>query len=484
MADRTHGLRHELLLLPFLAVEVVVFAVCGQNFLTATNGFEIVRVSVEVGLLALALTLVIVAGGIDLSVGSTMGLVAVALGWLCLGRGWPIGLAVPAVLLLGALAGGLNGWLVSRLGLPPLIVTLGTWSLYRGLAEGVTHGIVNYTGFPAGFLALGQGYWWGRVPQQLPLFVAVAIGFALLLHATVYGRTLYAVGHSPAGARHAGVPVARRVAASYVLSGLTAALAGVIYVARVGQAKADAGTNYELLAITAVVLGGTSIFGGRGTIGGTLLGLYAIVLLENGLRLAGQPAELAGILTGALLLAAIAAPTAWRALTSKERTVDGELDMKNSQVVWLSVVMLLCAMIVAGSNFVVASHLKALEAGLPAERPVPAPAPGPAAAPLPPSAKRYVVAMMPKSKGDPYFVSCREGAEAAAKEVGVDLLWDGPTETDAAKQNEVVETWITKGVDCIAVSVQNPEAIATVLRKARAKGMPVLTWDADALPDA
>ncbi|MBI2301066.1 MAG: substrate-binding domain-containing protein, partial [Armatimonadetes bacterium] len=109
--------------------------------------------------------------------------------------------------------------------------------------------------------------------------------------------------------------------------------------------------------------------------------------------------------------------------------------------------------------------------------------PQPQAAP-PPAAKRFVVAMMPKSKGDPYFVSCREGAEAAAKEVGVDLLWDGPTETDAAKQNEVVETWITKGVDCLAVSVQNPEAISTVLRKARAKGIPVLTWDADALPDA
>ena len=117
----------------------------------------------------------------------------------------------------------------------------------------------------------------------------------------------YAIGFSPEGARHAGLPVERRLALVYVLSGLVASLAAVIYVAHLGQAKADAGTGYELLAITAVVLGGTSIFGGRGTIHGTLLGLFAIAVLQNGLRLADLPAELAGILTGVLLLVTIAA---------------------------------------------------------------------------------------------------------------------------------------------------------------------------------
>src|SRR5207248_5661000 len=122
---------------------------------------------------------------------------------------------------------------------------------------------------------------------------------------TTIGRALYAIGFSPEGARYAGIPVARRVGLVYVLSGLVASLAAVIYVAHLGQAKADAGTGYELLAITAVVLGGTSIFGGRGSIPGTLLGLFVIAVLQNGLRLSDLPAELAGILTGTLLLAPI-----------------------------------------------------------------------------------------------------------------------------------------------------------------------------------
>ena len=131
--------------------------------------------------------------------------------------------------------------------------------------------------------------------------MAAAVGAAGVLHRTSVGRALYAIGFSPEGARYAGIPVGAAAGSVYVLSGLAASLAAVIYVAHLGQAKSDAGTGYELLAITAVVLGGTSIFGGRGTILGTVLGLFASSLLQNGLRLAGLPAELAGILTGVLL---------------------------------------------------------------------------------------------------------------------------------------------------------------------------------------
>jgi rhamnose transport system permease protein len=143
------------------------------------------------------------------------------------------------------------------------------------------------------------------VPAQLPLLAAAAVFFWLLLHRTGAGRGLRAIGFSPEGARHAGIPVARRLVLVYLLSGLMAGLAAVVYAARLGQAKADAGTGYELFAITAVVLGGTSIFGGRGTVHGTLLGLAAVAVLQNGLRLADLPSELAGILTGVLLIAAI-----------------------------------------------------------------------------------------------------------------------------------------------------------------------------------
>ncbi len=297
---------HEAVVLALWLVELAVFATIGHNFATAGNAFEILRTSTEVGLLALALTPVIVSGGIDLSVGSLMGLCAVVCGLLWRDAGLPIGVAAALAVAVAGLAGALNALLVARLGLAPLIVTLGTYSLFRGLAKGLTAGVETYADFPAGFLFLGQGYLGGIVPVQLPVLAAAALGFGLLLHRTAAGRSLQAIGFATEAARHAGVPVARTTATAYVLASLTAGLAAVLYVARVGQAKADAGTSYELMAITAVVLGGTSIFGGRGTVDGTVLGVLAIATLQNGLRLADLPVELTGILAGGLLVGSIA----------------------------------------------------------------------------------------------------------------------------------------------------------------------------------
>jgi rhamnose transport system permease protein len=300
--SRLPALTHERVLAGLLAVEVVAFSLLGRNFLSGENGFEILRLSVEIGLLALALTPVIVSGGIDLSVGSLMGLSAVVFGKLWRDGGFPLPAAAAATLVLAAAAGGLNALLIARFRLPPLIVTLGTLSLFRGLAEALARGVDNFTGFPPAFLAFGQG-------GQIPVFLAAAAAFWLFLHRTTAGRGLVAIGWSPEGAAYAGVPVARRLALVYVLSGAVAGLAAVVYVAHHGQAKADAGTFYELKAVTAVVLGGTSIFGGRGAISGTLLGLFAIAVLENGLRMADAvtsgAAELAGILTGVLLVGSI-----------------------------------------------------------------------------------------------------------------------------------------------------------------------------------
>jgi len=216
--------------------------------------------------------------------------------------------------LVGAAGGGVNAALIGRLKIPPLIVTLGTFSLFRGLAEGLTGGVVSYSNFPAGFLFIGQGAL-GPVPAQLVALIVAAALVWLLMHRMGIGRSLRAIGYSPEGARYAAIPVERRLVLVYVLSGMAAGLASVIYVARLGQAKADAGTGFELVAITAVVLGGTSIFGGSGTVHGTLLGLAALALLQNGLRLSDQPTELAGILTGVLLLGAIGA----KALLSERR---------------------------------------------------------------------------------------------------------------------------------------------------------------------
>ena len=461
------------LILAVLA-EIALFALVAPNFLTVGNFFEVTRLSVELGLLAVALTPVIVGGGIDLSVGAMLGLSAVVFGAAHKDFGLSIPLAAVSAVIVGAAGGALNALFIARLEIPPLIVTLGSLSLFRGIAEGITHAATNYTDFPRSFLALGQGYLGGVIPAQLPLFVLVVAGYVILLHRSIIGRALYAIGFSPAGARYAGIPVRRRVGLVYLLSGVVSSLAAIVYVAHLGQARSDAGNGYELDAITAVVLGGTSVFGGRGTLWGTLLGLFAISILRNGLQLAALPSELAGVLTGTLLLATIAIDR----LRLGEQSSTGyssEEEVKNSQVA------VLCATIVAGSLIVASTNVWLVRSLQPIASPSIAPGTGAASGP---GGRRPVIAMMPKAKGDPYFISCRAGAEEAAKELGVELIWDGPTGLDAARQNELVENWITRGVDAIAVAVENRAGISTVLRKARGRGIKVLTWDADAEPDA
>ena len=296
---------YESILVLLLVGEVAVFSIIGTNFLSVENAFELARLSVEIGLLALVMTPVIVTGGIDLSVGSLLGLCSVVLGHLWDGFGLPIEAAACLTIVAGLAAGGLNAVVITRLRVPPLIATLGTLSLFRGLAEGLAYGSKQYPPLPDRFLFLGQGYLFDIIPTQLLIFPVAVAGVWLLLHRTTVGRAWYAIGFSPEGARYAGIPVKRRLALAYVLSGGAAGLAGVIYVSHLGDIKANAGTGYELMAITAVVLGGTSIFGGRGKVHGTLLGLIAIAVLRRGLQMADKPAEFGGILTGVLLLVAV-----------------------------------------------------------------------------------------------------------------------------------------------------------------------------------
>ena len=298
-------LRHETVLLAVLLAEWFYFDSVGRRFGSLDNTFDILRHSVEIGLLALVMTPVILTGGIDLSVGSLLGLCAILFGKMWRDAHLPPALAAVCTLGIGALAGGLNASLIAGLRLPPLIVTLGTYSLFRGLAEAITRGVDTFTGFPQSFLNLGQERL-GGLPTQVWIFIGVAIAVWLLVRRTTFGRSFRAIGFAAEGARYAGLPVERRIALAYVLAGVVAALAAIIYTARLGQAKADAGTGYELFAITAVVLGGTSIFGGTGSMHGTLLGVAAIAVLNNGLVHARQPREVAGMLTGALLLLALA----------------------------------------------------------------------------------------------------------------------------------------------------------------------------------
>lgn len=309
-------LTHERLLAALVVLEIAYFATTGANFLSLGNAAEVARASAEIGLLALAMTAVILTGGIDLSVGSLLGLSAVLMGSAWKDLGLPMGVAFLVGPLVGALGGALNALLIARLGIPPLIVTLGTYSLFRGVAEGFTAGVRNYTSFPAPFLFLGQGYLPGGVPAQLLLLGAAAVFFYVLLHRTPAGRAVRAIGFSPEGARYAGLPVARRLVLVYVSSGLMAGIAALVYAARLGQAKADAGTGFELLAITAVVLGGTSIFGGRATIIGTLVGALIVGVLQNGLTLLAVTPFYQQILIGLVLVLAV-----WLDLVNRRRAM-------------------------------------------------------------------------------------------------------------------------------------------------------------------
>ena len=319
--------RHEVVLLIVIALEILLFQSLGRRFLDGTNVSNIFRHSVEIGLLALAMTPVILTGGIDLSVGSMMGLCAVCFGIFVNEAAMSPLLAALLAVGIGTLGGGLNALLIARFQLPPLIVTLGTFSLFRGLAEALTKGSKSYSGFPDSFLALGNSDIAG-VPAQIWIFLLVALGIWLLVHRTTIGRSFRAIGYSPEGARYAGIPVRRNLGLAYILAGAIAGLAAVILVARLGEARANAGIGYELLAITAVVLGGTSIFGGSGSVGGTLLGYLAVAVLNNGLsritayQLFDQPIssvarELSGMLTGLLLLLALAVTPLAKALAAR-----------------------------------------------------------------------------------------------------------------------------------------------------------------------
>ena len=295
--------RHETLLALLLALALAVLASRSDRFLTVDNLFNQGRLMTEVGLISIAMTFVIVTGGIDLSVGSIVGMAAIFLGVLWKNAGLPLPLAIAAVLLIGTLAGLFNGLVITRFRVPPLIATLATLALYRGIAEGVSEAR-SVRGYPDWFAVLGQGDMLG-MPTQLWVLGAAALAAGLALGVTVYGRTLYAIGSNATAARFSGLRVDGAILATYAASGFAAALAGIILVSRVSTTRSDMGSGYELTAITAVVLGGTSIFGGRGTVVGTVLGLVLMQALNSGLSLAGVKGDGTIVMIGVILIGAV-----------------------------------------------------------------------------------------------------------------------------------------------------------------------------------
>lgn len=305
--------RWETLLMGLLAGLFALGMATSGVFLRGSNFSLIVSTSMEKAVMALPMTLIIIAGEIDLSVASTLGLSSAVIGktWEA---GWPLWLCLVTALAAGAGCGLLNGLLVTRFGLPSLVVTLGTLALYRGLASVLLadSAISNY---PAGFTRFGFGKIGDTgIPWTVLVFLPLFVLFAVLLHATWVGRQIYATGTSAEAARFSAVRVANLKLALFVLSGLMASLAGIMYTARVSSSRADNAIGFELDVIAAVLLGGVSIFGGRGTLFGVLLSLSVIATLRNVLALNSSNAELQSIAVGSLLILSVLGPNLVRQL--------------------------------------------------------------------------------------------------------------------------------------------------------------------------
>ena len=297
--------RHETFLALLLVVALVVLSFQSDRFFTTANLLNQGRLMTETGLIAIAMTLVIATGGIDLSVGSILGLTAILTGVFWKNLGVPLPAAAVAAIAVGTFAGYVNGLIITRFRVPALIATLATLALYRGLAEGISQAR-SVRGYPDWFYVLGQGEVLG-VPTQLWILLIAAVVAAVILAYTRWGRTTYAIGSNEVAARFSGLSVEGTKLALYTMSGFAAAVAAVIFVSRVSTTRSDMGSGIELDAITAVVLGGTSIFGGRGTVLGTVLGLCLIQALKNGLSLAGVKGDGTIMLIGIVLILAVLA---------------------------------------------------------------------------------------------------------------------------------------------------------------------------------
>jgi simple sugar transport system permease protein len=287
----------------FFAAICLVFAVLTGAFLSEQNLLNLLRQSAPLLIVAVAMTFVITTGGIDLSVGSTLAIVN-ALAAIALQAGilWP--LVVILMLALGSGIGLVNGRVIAWEGIPAFIVTLATLSVFRGTALLITKGYSVPIAMDNPFVEIGRGWFFG-VPLPAVIAVAIAVAGFVALSETRFGRYVTGIGANAEAVRRAGVDVRRITAATYVLSGLAAALAGIIIAARLGSGSSNAGVGFELEVIAAVVLGGTSLIGGRGTITGTVLGALTIAVIGNGLILAHISPFFTQIVTGLIILVAI-----------------------------------------------------------------------------------------------------------------------------------------------------------------------------------
>lgn len=301
------ALRSWELLLLFVGIAIFIAnTMASPYFLSAWNLSDATFNFTEKAMIAFAMALLIISGEIDLSVAGIIALASTAMGFaLQYGAGTPM--LVLIGLGTGLLCGAFNGVLVTRMGLPSIVVTIGTMSLFRGLSY-IVLGDQAFSGYPAGFALFGQGYVWWVITVELAIFVALALVFGLLLHGTSFGRQVYVIGNNPTAAAFSGVRVARVKMILFLLTGLLSGLAAVCLTSRLGSTRPSIAQGWELEIVTMVVLGGVSILGGAGSILGVVLAAVVMGMVTFGLGLLNVPGIVMSIFIGALLIGVIAIP--------------------------------------------------------------------------------------------------------------------------------------------------------------------------------
>lgn len=414
-----------------------LLALLTPAFLQVSNLTNVLLQSAINAVLAAGMTFVILTGGIDLAVGSVLALTGMIMGRM-LSQGVPVAVAVPTALGVGALFGLLNGLMITRGKLPPFIATLGMMSAARGLAL-VYSGGRPESGFPETFQALGGG----GVLVAIMLCV-YALAYITLQH-TVYGRSIYALGGNEQAAWLSGLPTDRLKCSVYVLSGILSGLAAVMLTARLNSAQPIAGVMYELDAIAAVVMGGTSLSGGQGGVVGTLFGALIMGVLRNGLNLLEVSADMQQVVIGVVIVLAVLVDRSREALGKRLRTTVKERP--------------------ALSGLAVASVMVLVFIGAKAYRDYS-------------SHRGPVIAFVMKTKNNPFWVDMEQAAQVAADKAGVRLIVQAPErETDVEKQMQIVENLIEKRVKAVVLAPCGSKEIVPAILKANQAGIPVLIVD-------
>jgi ribose/xylose/arabinose/galactoside ABC-type transport system permease subunit/ABC-type sugar transport system substrate-binding protein len=437
------SLRHHVSGLAALCVLGLVLGIASPHFFTVDNILNVVQQSSINALLGVGLTFVIISGGIDLSVGSVLALSGLVGALLCV-HGSPLYVALLAMLGVGTLCGWMNGWVITKTGIPPFIATLGMMLVARSVA------VVISGGQPVSALPASLR-WFAGNRAGVPMLAWWVLGLYVLAHAvftrTLLGRYTYAIGGNEKAAWLSGVPVQTYKTVCYTLSGFCAALAALFLTARLDAATPLAGEMAELYAIAAAVLGGVSLLGGEGSVWGTLTGALLMGSLRNGLNLLNVPPAWEGVVIGSVLVVAVVA--------DRVRHRSSSLTEKYRMGIRIGWVVLVCVLL-AGAFWVRKHHRSVAQQHV------------------------WTVAFIPKAIGSPFWQAMQEGALKEAQRLGVRVITAAPDrETAIEQQFQIIENMVERKVDALLLAPCGSKELLQAVKKANEANIPVLLVDSD-----